>query len=121
MEQQRSSAQYFYIHGHQSFWRGNPSDHGSVFRTIVISSDQWNDNTGKFQVYAIEGVGRGMEDGKFAGVTDKPTVIFDQDYQNAEDAGKTFKELSHDSEGKGFRAITLWDVIEIEANARSQG
>lgn len=121
MEQQRSSTRYFYIRSHQSFWRGDPSDHGSVFRTIVISSDQWNDTVGKFQVYAIEGVGRGMEDCKFAGVEDKPTIIFDQDYQNAKDAGKKFQELSLDTEGKGFRAITLWDVIEIESNARSQG
>src|ERR1035438_3158039 len=86
-------SRYIYNRGLETFWKGDPAEAGSQYRSIVITSDQFNSTQGIFQILALEGVGKGIEGGKFAGTNGDPKVLFDKDIQDLDKASKQFKEL----------------------------
>jgi hypothetical protein len=78
MEKERKIySRYVFNRGLQTLWKGDAAKAGSQFRSIAITSDEFNSTQGIFQVLALEGIGRGIKDGKFAGSKDDPKVLFD--------------------------------------------
>jgi hypothetical protein len=73
----------------QTLWKGDASVAGSLFRSIAITSDEFNSTQGTFQILA-EGLGKGVHDGKFAG-----------------------------SDTEGFKRITFMDMIDFEEKLRA--
>ena len=59
-KERKTYARYIYNRGLQTFWKGDAANAGSRFRSIAIASDQFNSTEGTFQVYALEGVGKGI-------------------------------------------------------------
>ena len=81
-------------------------------------TDAFNSTVAQCQVYELQGVSKGIANGKFAGTEDQPTLLFDQDYNTLEEAAKQVRELTSQAEQEGFRQTTLWDQIEFEEKAR---
>jgi hypothetical protein len=111
-------ARYHIVRGHQSLWKGDAAQAGSQFRSVVITSDEFNSTQGTFQVYALEGIGKGIQDGKFVGTEDDPTLLMDEDFQGADAAGKRFHEILKGSVENGFKPVSLWDEMEFQANLK---
>jgi hypothetical protein len=88
---------------------------------VVITSDEWNSTEGTFQVLALEGIGKGIQNGKLAISQDETQVLFDNDFQAFDAAEKKFKELVEDAQTNGFDRITTIDVMEFESKARKSG
>jgi hypothetical protein len=112
-------SRYIFNRGLQTLWKGDAAVAGSQFRSVVITSDEFNSTQGTFQVFALEGVGRGIKDGKFAGSEADPKVLFDQDVQGLGAAGAKFNELVAGAKKQGFTPITFMDIIEFEARRGS--
>jgi len=85
---------------------------------VAIASDAFNSTQAKFQVYALEGVGMGIEDGKFAGTDKNPKTLFDEDIDGLEEAGKNFRALVQEAMDTGFEPITFMDMLEYESKLR---
>jgi len=121
MEKKRKPyARYYIVRGHQAFWNGDPSVSGSQFRQLVITSDEFNSTQGTFQVYGLEGTGKGIQDGKLSVSEDGPRILLDEDFVGLAAAGKKFKEMAEDAQRRGFKAVTLMDELEFQAKAREQ-
>ena len=111
-------ARYYIVRGNQALWNGDPAESGAQFRQVVITSDEWNSTRGIFQVYALAGVGKGIQNGKLAVSTDDPKVLFDQDFQGLEAASKKLTEIVEEAVAEGFKPVSLIDVLEFEAKRR---
>jgi hypothetical protein len=121
MEKKRKPyARYYIVRGHQAFWKGDPAVSGSQFRQLVITSDEFNSTQGTFQVYELEGTGKGIQDGKLSVSQDEPRILVDEDFAGLDAAGKKFKEMAEDAQKRGFKAVTLMDELEFQAKAREQ-
>lgn len=119
MEKERKIySRYVFNRGLQTLWKGDAAKPGSQFRSIAITSDEFNSTQGMFQVLALEGMGRGIQDGKFAGSKDDPKVLFDKDFHGLDEAGKKFDEFVLAAEREGFRKISFMDIIDFEEKAR---
>ena len=94
------------------------AEKGSQFRQFLITSNEFNSTLGTFQVYGLEGTGNGIQNGKFATSDDEPRILFDQDFQGLEAAGKQFDDLVKQTEADGFGRMTFWDMLEFEAKLR---
>ena len=92
---------------------------GSQFRSIAITTDQFNSTVVIFQVLALEGIGKGVKDGKFVGSEDDPKILFDKDFNGLDAAAQKFGELAKDAEASGFKEMTFWDQIEYEEKLRA--
>jgi hypothetical protein len=114
-KERKAYARYIYNRGLQTFWKGDAAKAGSQFRSVAIASDQFNSTKGIFQVYALEGIGKGIQNGKFAGSDDDPHVLFDKDIHGLEAAAKQFNELLEDAQRSGFQPISFMDMLEFEA------
>lgn len=112
-------ARYIYNRGLESLWKGDPANPGAFFRSVAIVTDQFNSTRGVFQVYALEGIGNGIENGKFAGTETEPTLLFDKEYEGMDAAAEQFAKLVKEAEALGFKAMTFWDQIEFEEKARA--
>jgi hypothetical protein len=112
-------SRYFIVRGIQTLWKGDPAERGSQFREVIITSNEFNSTLGTFQVYGLEGVGNGIQNGKFATSDDEPRVLFDQDLEGLEAAGKKFGELIKQAQADGFEPITFWDMLEFEARLQT--
>jgi hypothetical protein len=119
MQERKPYARYFYNRGLQTFWKGDAAKPGSHFRSVAIAADNFNSTVGTFQVYALEGIGRGIENGRFAGSEDNPRVIFDEDFQGLDRAARKFKELVEGAQSNGFEPITFMDMLEFEDKLRA--
>ncbi len=108
-------ARYPIVRGHQALWRGNAAEAGSQFRSVIITSNEFNSTEGTFQVYVLEGIGKGIQDGKFAGAEDDPQLLMDEDFEGLDTACKKLKEIIEDSAAKGFKPISIWDQIDFQA------
>ena len=87
MEKERKLyARYYIIRGQKALWKGGPAEHDSQYRNIVITSNQFTSTQGKFQIYALEGTGKGIQDGEFAGPENEPQLIFDEDFDGLDAA-----------------------------------
>lgn len=111
-------SRYIFNRGLPTLWKGDAARAGSQFRSIAITSDEFNSTQGIFQVFALEGIGNGLENGKFAGSRDDPKVLFDKDSRGLDEAGKKFDELVVAAEREGFKKITFMDIIAVEEEAR---
>jgi hypothetical protein len=114
-KERKNYARYIFNRGLETFWKGDAADPGSQFRSIAIASDQFNSTQGVFQVYALEGVGKGIQKGKFAGSEDDPSVLFDKDFVGLEAAAKQFNDLAEDAMKNGFTLMDFMDVLEFES------
>jgi hypothetical protein len=120
-KERKSYARYIYNRGLQTFWKGDAAKVGSQFRSVAIASDQFNSTDGIFQVYALEGVGKGIQDGRFAGSDDDPRILFDKDIHGLRAAAKQFNELAEDAQRSGFEPISFMDMLEFEAKLQRSG
>src|SRR5436190_1893285 len=111
-------SRYIFNRGLTTLWKGDPAVAGASFRSIVLTSPDFNSTGATFQVLALEGLGRGIEDGKFAGSQAEPQVLFDKDFNGLQSAANAFDELVKDAEAHGFTKMTVWDQIEFEAKLR---
>ena len=112
-------SRYSFNRGLQTLWKGDAAVAGSRFRSVAITSDEFNSTRGVFQVFALEGIGKGIKDGKFAGSEGEPKVLVDQDIGGLDAAGARFNELVADAKAQGFTPITFMDIIEFESRLRS--
>jgi hypothetical protein len=116
MEQDRKFyARYYIVRAQQALWKGGPAEPGSQYRNIVITSNQFTSTQGKFQVYALEGTGKGIQDGKFAGPENEPQRIFDEDFDGLDAAVAKFEQIVKDSIDNGFTPFSLMDEMELQA------
>jgi len=53
-------SRYVFNRGLPTLWKGDASDAGSPFRSVAITSDEFNSTQGTFQVLALEDTGRGI-------------------------------------------------------------
>jgi hypothetical protein len=119
MEKERKIySRYVFNRGLQTLWKGDADKTGSQFRSIAITSDEFNSTQGIFQVLALEGIGRGIQDGKFTSLQNDPKVLFDKDFGDLDEAGKKFDEFILAAEQEGFKKITFMDIIDFEEKAR---
>jgi|GEM_PF-3612233 len=115
-------SRYIFNRGLQTLWKGDAAAPGSLFRSVAITSDEFNSTQGIFQVLLLEGTGKGIKDGKFAGTDGDPKIVFDQDIKGLDEAGKKFAELVAESQKQSFKTITFMDIVDFEEKARaSQG
>ena len=118
MTERKIYARYIFNRGLQTLWKGDAAEAGSQFRSVVLTSDNFNWTIGIFQVYALEGVGKGIQNGKFAGSDNNPKLIFDKDFDGLDAAAKKFNELVDEAKHEEFEPITFMDIIEFEENTR---
>jgi len=119
-KERKPYARYYIVRGHQALWRGDPAEKGSRFRGFAITSNEFFSTTGTFQVYGLEGTGEGIRDGKLATSESEPTVLFDEDFQGLDGAGKKFDELLKQSRAEGFKPVTLLDEMAFQAKLQGQ-
>jgi hypothetical protein len=111
-------SRYIFNRGLVTLWKGDPATPGALYRSIVLTSPDFNSTAAVFQVLALEGAGKGIEGGKFAGPQGEARVLFDKDF-NGEEAAKQFNDLVTEAEGNGFARMTFWDQIEFEEKLRA--
>jgi hypothetical protein len=73
---------------------------------------------GIFQVYALEGVGKGIVGGKLSTLPN-PSVLFDRDFTGLDAAIEKFRGLVKEAEEQGFKRVTLIDELEFQAKLRA--
>ena len=118
MEKHQHYARYYIVRGHQALWKGDPSESGAQFRQVAITSNEWNSTQGIFQVYGLEGTGRGIVDGRLAVSDSAPAVLFDGDFQCLDAAGEKFQQIVREAQEQGFRPVTLMDEMQFQAKLR---
>lgn len=111
-------ARYYIVRGLQTMWRGDAAQAGSLFREFVITSNEFNSTLGTFQVYGLEGASGGIQDGKFAPSDAEPTVLFDKDFNGLDSAAKQFDQLIADAQRRGFKPVTMMEILEFEDKLR---
>ena len=120
MERERKFyARYYIIRGQQALWKGGPAEAGSQYRNVVITSNAFTSTQGTFQVYALKGTGKGIQDGEFAGPENEPQLFFDEDFQGLDAAGKKFSQIVKVSIADGFTPFTLMDELELQARLKA--
>ena len=118
-EKKKTYARYIYNRGLQTLWKGDPANPGALFRSVAIVTDEFNSTLGVFQVYALEGRGKGIENGKFAGTEGEPGLLFDKEFNGMDAAAKQFDQVVKEAVAEGFRIFSMWDQIEFEEKARA--
>jgi hypothetical protein len=118
MENRKHYARYYIVRGHQALWKGDPAENGAQFRQVAITSNEWNSTQGTFQVYALEGTGKGIRDGKLAVSSEDPKVLFDGDFQGLDAAGEKFDQIIKEAQAQGFRLVTLIDELKFQAKLK---
>ena len=83
----------------------------------MITSDEWFLTTAVFQVYALEGVGKGIVDGKFS-VEPTSKILFDRDVEGLDNAVKLFQDSITDAEKQGFKQLTIVDELKFQSHLR---
>jgi len=113
-------SRYIINRGLWTLWKGDPAVAGSRYRSIAITSSESTSIVAMFQVFETEGIGRGFENGKFAGVEGESQLLFDQDFNRMDAASKKVEERLAKAEADGFRHISPQDAREIDLRAASQ-
>lgn len=80
-----------------------------------MTTDAFANTESIYQVYALEGTGKGIVNGKFAGTEDDTKILFDKDIQGLKVAAKQFSELANDAQRDGFKPIDFMDWLEYES------
>ncbi len=118
MEKRKHYARYYIVRGHQALWKGDPSESGAQFRQVAITSNEWNSTQGIFQVYGLEGTGKGIVGGKLAVSDNDPAILFEGDFQGLDAAGKKFQQMVQEAQAQGFKPVTLMDELQFQAKLR---
>jgi len=108
-------SRYYIVRGNQALWSGDPAEDGSKFRQFLITSNEFNSTVGTFQVYGLEGTGKGIRNGKLATSDEEPTMLFDEDFDGLEAASKKFGELVTKARSEGFQEMSFIELLEFEA------
>jgi hypothetical protein len=111
-------ARYYIVRGEQTMWVGDAAEVGSSFRQFVITSNEFTSSLGIFQVYCLEGASGGIKDGKLAASDAEPTVLFDKDFNGLDAAAKQFEQLIEEAQKRGFKPITMMEILEFEDKRR---
>ena len=111
-------ARYYIVRGFQTMWMGDAAQTGSLYRSFVITSNEFNSTQGTFQVYGLEGTSGGIKAGKFVPSEAEPSVLFDQDFNGLDSAAKQFDALVADTQKRGFKPITMMEILEFEDKLR---
>jgi hypothetical protein len=111
-------ARYYIVRESVTMWRGDAAEAGSPFRQFVITSNEFNSALGTFQVLGLEGASGGIKDGKFAQSDEEPSVLFDKDFDGLASAAKEFEQLVAEAEQRGFKPVTMMEIIEFESKLR---
>ena len=114
----KAYARYYIVRGNQTMWANDAANPGSLFRQFVITSNEFNSTLGIFQVLGLDGASGGIMDGKFAPSDTEPTVLFDQDFNGLDSAAKQFDQLIVDAQQRGFKPITMMEILEFEDKLR---
>jgi hypothetical protein len=117
--ERKTFARYVYNTGLRTFWKGDASKSGSQFRSIAMTTDSFANTGSIYQVYGLEGTGRGIVNGKFAGTEENTKVLFDKDFQGLEAAAKQFSELADNAQTEGFKLIDFMEWLEYESRLSS--
>jgi hypothetical protein len=118
MEENKSYSKYYIIRGNLALWKGDPAESGTKFRQVIITSNEWNSSQGTFQVYAIEGTSKGIQERKLAIADDGPALLFDEDCRGLGAARERCSRLIQEAEALGFKPVTLIDEMELQAKLR---
>jgi hypothetical protein len=81
-----------------------------------MTTDAFANTEATYQVYALEGTGNGIVNGKFAGTKGDTKMIFDKDFRGMDAAAKEFIYLTSDAQKQGFKPIDFIDWLEFESN-----
>ena len=113
-QERKPHSRYIFNRDLETLWRGDPAQAGSQYRSIAITSDQFNSTQGLFQIIALEGVGKGIESGKFAGTKNDPHVLCDEDFSGLDAAADKFAELVKQAQSSGFKSMSVVDMVQHE-------
>jgi hypothetical protein len=116
-EEKQRFGRYVYIRSEQSLWGGDPGEAGSRVRQFFITSNQMASTDGPFQVYALEGAGGGITDGKLT-MSGEPKLLFDKDLEGFDAATKQFGTLVDDSKKLGLKERSPMEILEFEDRLR---
>jgi len=108
-------SRYYIVRGNQALWKGDPDEDGSGFRQFLITSNEFFSTAGAFQVYGLEGTGKGIKDGKLATSDEEPKLLFDDDFNGLEAASKKFTQLVTQARKEGFREMSFIELLEFES------
>lgn len=111
-------ARYYIVRGNQALWIGDAAEDGAQFRQVCITSNEWASPFGVFQVYCLQGTGKGLKDGTLQ--VGPPELLFDGDFASQTDADRKFKELVEQANQKGFRVPSGMEMIDFQAKAEEQ-
>ena len=78
-----------------------------------MTSDDWNSMAAVFQVYGLEGVGRGIKDGGIVVNHEETKLLSDGDFNGSEAADKKFKALVDEATKLGFKELSLIERTEV--------
>ena len=92
---------------------GDPAKTGAEFREFLMTSDDWNSMAAVFQVYGLEGVGRGIKDGGIVVNYEETKLLSDGDFNGSEAADKKFKALVDEATKLGFKELSLIERTEV--------
>lgn len=117
-EDKNNFARYYIVRGNQALWIGNAAENGARFRQVCITSNDWASPFGVFQVYCLQGISQGLQNGSLQ--VGPPELIFDEDFQGQADADTKFDDLVKQAEREGFRTPSQVEILEFQAKAQEQ-
>jgi hypothetical protein len=115
-EDRKAYSRYVFNCGLRTLWKGDASNAGARFRSIALTTDAFANTEAIYQVYALEGIGKGIVNGKFAGTTGDTKVIYDKDFEGMTAAVGQFNGLVHSAREEGFKPIDFLDWLEFESS-----
>jgi hypothetical protein len=112
-------SRYYIVRGNQALWKDDPANKGSQSRQFAITSNEFNSTIGTFQVYGLEGLSNGIQNGKFATSDDEPRLLFDEDFQGLEAARNKFDDLLNTAQKEGFKLTSIIEFLEFEQKLKT--
>jgi hypothetical protein len=115
-----SFARYYVVRGNVALWNGDPAAVGTEFRQVVVTSNQWNDARGAFQVYALKGIGDGLVEGNLSVPKDTFELLFDQDFEGFTAATDKAKALVEEYRQSGFSPHSFMDEQDFQSKVDAE-
>ena len=115
-----SFARYYVVRSNVALWNGDPAAMGTEFRQVVVTSNQWNDTRGSFQVYALRGIGDGLVEGNLSVPKDTFELLFDQDFDGFDAATEKARALVEEYQRSGFSTHSFMDEQDFQAKAKAE-
>ncbi|HTA22836.1 MAG TPA: hypothetical protein VK763_04835 [Terriglobales bacterium] len=118
MTKKRIYSRYHINRGNTALWNGDPTEPGSTFRQIIITSDDWNSTAAIFQVLSLQGTSKGLKDSGLAIDDNEVEVLFDEDRHGLKSATDKASELIKQAEHEGFSRLSIFELAEYEEKVR---